>query len=163
MEDAIFDQMKREIPHLRRYARFLTRDLDQAEDLVQDALERAITRVDRFREGSNLRSWMFTIMHNLHIDGCRSTKRRGVHIPMEDWTEGVSHPAPQPWNMEAREFVRDFDRLSQSEQNVVMMVGVHGFKYEEAAQRLGLAVGTVKSRLFRARLSLREMNGSTKH
>ncbi|WP_281302009.1 MULTISPECIES: sigma-70 family RNA polymerase sigma factor [unclassified Iodidimonas] len=160
MKHAILEQIKHEIPHLRRYARSLTRDLDQADDLLQDSLERAISRQDFFREGSNLRSWMFTIMHNMHIDQCRSLRRRGVHIPMEEWGEGMSHPAPQPWTVELEEFSRSFDRLSEPEQSVVLLVGVCGYKYHEAADHLGLAVGTVKSRLFRARDSLRDMQKS---
>lgn len=161
-KDDILDAMEEEIPHLRRYARALTRDAVNSDDLVQDALERAISRMHRFREGTNLRSWLFTVMHNVHIDQCRKAKRQGVKIPLEDWTRDTEQEPTQPWASEIRDFSRNFKRLRKSEQDVLTLVGLEGLKYEEAADRLNVAIGTVKSRLFRARENLKQM-GSSAH
>lgn len=156
MDAATLDRLKDEIPHLRRYARSLTHDVDHADDLVQDVLERGLLRIDRFRKGTNLRSWMFAIMHNMHIDQCRKSRRHGVHVPMEDWMDQVAQPAPQLWSSAFSDFLDGVGRLKKSERAVLLLVGLHGFKHEEAADRLGIAVGTVKSRLFRARAALRD-------
>jgi len=157
MSRAIFGEMESQIPHLRRYARALTRDPEAADDLVQDALERAIARIDKFQEGTDLRSWMFTIMHNLHIDRCRRRQRRGIHVPLEEWSADADQPAHQPARIALRELDSHFDRLGANEEAVMRLVGLRGLKYEEAAAVLGVAVGTVKSRLFRARESLKRM------
>ena len=157
MTPALLDTMEHQIPHLRRYSRALTRDREAADDLVQDTLERTISRLEKFREGTDLRSWMFTIMHNVHIDQCRRQRRRGIDVPVEDWTPDSHHPAPQPWYIELRNLGENFDRLRDSEQDVIRLVGLQGLKYEEAARELGVKVGTIKSRLFRARATLRRM------
>jgi len=157
MSLALLDSMESQIPHLRRYARALARDTEAADDLVQDTLERAISRLEKFRDGTDLRSWLFTIMHNMHIDRYRRNRRRGTHIPIEDWTPESHQPASQPWHVELERLNANFDRLRDGEREVVRLVGLHGLKYEEAADELGIKVGTVKSRLFRARESLRRM------
>lgn len=155
MGTAAFDQIGREIPHLRRYAKSLTHDPDRAEDLVQDVLVRGMARIDGFRPNSNLRTWMFAIMYNLFIDQCRQSKRRGVHVPVEDWMHRIEQPAAQMWNSALGDLANGFDKLNESEQAVLFLVGFEGLKYEEAAKSLGIAVGTVKSRLSRARATLR--------
>lgn len=147
--------LREEIPHLRRYARSLTHDIDRADDLVQDVLERGISRIESFHSGSNLRTWMFAIMHNLYIDQCRRDKRCGIHLPVEDWMDLIEQPAAQIWNSALDDFAKGFEKLKKTEQTVLFLVGLEGLKYEEAADRLGIAVGTVKSRLSRARASLR--------
>jgi len=157
MSPAILDQMEQQIPHLRRYARALTRDPDAADDLVQDALERAISRLDRFREGTDLRSWMFTIMHNLYVDHCRRRQRRGVQVPLEEWTPRAHQAASQPDAVALGDLSDNLERLRASERDVIRLVGLEGMKYEDVARSLGVKVGTVKSRLFRARESLRRM------
>jgi len=83
-ERDFLDGLEELLPHLRRYARALTRDPDGADDLVQDTLERAIARRDRYRPGTSLRSWSFTLMHNLHIDQCRGRQRRGPVLPYDE-------------------------------------------------------------------------------
>jgi len=157
MSLAVLDSMEDQIPHLRRYARALTRDPEAADDLVQDTLERAISRLDKFRDGTDLRSWMFTIMHNMYIDDCRRWQRRGPQIPIEEWTPESHQPAVQPWRIELGNLHANFKYLRSGEQDVIRLIGFQGLKYEEAAEELGIAVGTVKSRLFRARATLRRM------
>jgi len=157
-ERDFLDGLEELLPHLRRYARALTRDPDGADDLVQDTLERAIARRDRYRPGTSLRSWSFTLMHNLHIDQCRGRQRRGPVLPYDEtFDPRVADGEPmQFWAINLREFLSEFRRLRQDEQEVMLLVGVRGMAYHEAARQLGIALGTVKSRVFRARARLRE-------
>lgn len=143
-----------EIPYLRRYARILANGTDAADDLVQDALERAIARFDRFQQGTNLRAWLFTILHNIRCDQHRRVVRRPVEIPIDD----VHQPSTRPSQADAlhlADFRRAFARLSEPHREVLVLVGVEGMDYQRAAEILGVEVGTVKSRVFRARESLR--------
>jgi len=155
------------IPALRRYARALVRDSDRADDLVQDCLERGISRFGQFQPGTNLRTWLFTILHNLHCDNMRRQNRRGVHVSFDDWMETaqttIQTGAEQPRAMHLRDFRRTFGGLQEKDQQILLLIGVEGFTYEEAAQVLDVAVGTVKSRLFRARdrLKTREFEMNT--
>jgi len=157
-QDARFlDDLQWTLPHLRRYARSLTRDSTLADDLVQDTLERAIARRRHFRTGSNLRSWTFTLMHNLHIDQCRRNRRRQATSFEETQSRKTeSAPPNQLWALQLQDLARCLERLRSDEQEVLLLVGVRGLAYEEAARELGIALGTVKSRLFRARMHLRE-------
>ncbi|RMF14025.1 MAG: RNA polymerase sigma factor [Alphaproteobacteria bacterium] len=150
------------MPHLRRYARALTRDPESADDLVQDALERAISRLEKFEPGTDLRSWMFTIMHNIFIDHCRRAKRQGASVPIEEWMKNAHAGPTQITALEVRDLADHLDRLSEHERRVVELVAIDGKKYEEAAEELGVAVGTIKSRLFRARENLRRMQNDGK-
>lgn len=143
------------IPALHRYARSLAGSADRADDLVQDCLERAVAHFDQFRPGTNLRAWMFTILHNVHCDQCRQVARRGVQVPIEDCAQELRSPAPQAKQLEFGEFSRAFDALSEPHRRVLVLAGLEGLSCEETATRLHVAVGTVKSRLFRARASLR--------
>lgn len=150
------------IPALRRYARALVRDADKADDLVQDCLERSVSRFFQFQPGTNLRTWLFTIMHNLHCDALRRTQRRGPHVPINEWEAGAQYPATQSSTIEIREFERAFARLTKRDQHLLFLIGVEGFSYEEVAEVLGIAVGTVKSRLFRARERLRALQETSR-
>lgn len=144
-----------EIPYLRRYARILAGGTDAADDLVQDGLERAISRFDRFQRGTNLRAWLFTILHNIRCDQHRRVVRRPVEVPIDD---AVHQPSTRPSQADAlhlADFQRAFARLSEPHREVLLLVGVEGMDYQRAAAVLGVEVGTVKSRVFRARESLR--------
>jgi len=157
-EREFLDELQEAIPHLRRYARSLTSGRADADDLVQDTLERAIARQDRYREGSNLRSWTFTLMHNLHIDGCRRARRQRHLADFEEDRSSLAtrEPPRQLWALHLKDFSECFRHLRSDEQDVLLLVGLKGLPYEEAARQLGIALGTVKSRLFRARVHLRE-------
>jgi RNA polymerase sigma-70 factor (ECF subfamily) len=144
-----------QIPALNRYARSLAGSADKADDLVQDCLERAVAHFDQFRPGTNLRAWLFTILHNVHCDQRRQAARRGVQVPIEDCAQELRCPAPQPKQLEIREVRRAFDGLSEPHRQVLILAGLEGLSCEEAAAQLHVAVGTVKSRLFRARANLR--------
>jgi RNA polymerase sigma-70 factor, ECF subfamily len=144
-----------EIPYLRRYARALAGNAEAADDLVQDGLERAIERFDQFRPGTNLRAWLFTILHNMRCDQHRRLVRRPMEIPIDDAAQQTSTRASQADALYLADFRRAFARLSEPHREVLALVGLEGLDYQHAASILGVEVGTVKSRVFRARECLR--------
>jgi RNA polymerase sigma-70 factor, ECF subfamily len=145
-----------QVPRLRRYARALTGDRNTADDLVQDTLERALSRFHLWREGSDLRAWLFTIMHNIYVNQIRSRIRR-QHEALE--TEPAVEAAPEPDWLEIRDLEAALARLPEEQRAVVLLVGLEQFTYEETARVLGVPTGTVMSRLSRARERLRLMLG----
>lgn len=145
-----------EIPRLRRYARALHRDRDAADDLVQDCLERALLRLDNWRTGESPRRWLFTIMHHLFVDQVRKTKRRAevVMLTLED-SEALASPSEQHENVASREIMDALQAISPDRRAALLMVGVEGFSYAEAATMLGVPAGTLMSRIARGREELR--------
>ncbi len=145
-----------EIPRLRRYARALLRDRDAADDLVQDCLERALSRIDNWRTGDNPRRWLFTIMHHLFVDQKRRVNRRSevVMTTLED-SEALSAPADQADSVASREIMDALQTLSPERRAALVAVGIEGFSYAEAAAMLGIPAGTVMSRVARGREELR--------
>jgi RNA polymerase sigma-70 factor, ECF subfamily len=139
------------IPALRRYARSLTGDADQAEDLVQDSLERALSRIHLYQEGTNLRRWVFTILHNRFCDIARRNRRQGRAIPIHEWDGDVAIGPRQSERMEVLDLQKALNRLPETDRKVIQLAALDGLSHEETAQALGVAIGTVKSRLFRAR------------
>ena len=153
-ESAITQQ----IPRLRRYARALAGDRSAADDLVQDTLERGLSRFHLWRQGSDLRAWLFTIMHNIFVNQARSRARR-YHESIETDPEADALRAPEPDWLELRDIASALARLPQEQRAVVLLVGLEQFTYDEAAQVLGVPIGTVMSRLSRARERLRALLG----
>jgi RNA polymerase sigma-70 factor (ECF subfamily) len=142
------------LPRLRRYARALTGDVNRADDLVQDTLERALAKLDLWQPGSDLRAWLFTLMHNLFVNQIRI--RRPQETVMEDaLDEAVS--GGQMEAMHARDIHAALARLPDEQRAVLLLVGLEQFGYAEAAQVLGVPTGTVMSRLSRARERMRQM------
>ncbi len=143
-----------EIPHLRRYALFLSRDAATAEDLVQDCVLTAIARAEQYRSEFALRPWLFAILRNTFFNQLR----RGKHQPLVDEETARDHGPVISGNQEASvqlgELQSALDRLSPEHRDIILKVAVEGFTYEEAAQTLGVPVGTVRSRLARARVAL---------
>jgi RNA polymerase sigma-70 factor (ECF subfamily) len=156
---ALLDRLKDEIPHLRRFARSLTHEADRAEDLVQDCLERAIEKMDQFHPGTDLRSWLFAILKNSFIDKKRALARRGIQVSLEDWSSAASHRPEQPDRLEFRAVLDAMDALRREERDVIDYVVFEGLRYREVSDRLHVAIGTVKSRLARARHSLADLTG----
>lgn len=143
------------IPQLRRYALSLTRDRHAADDLVQDVLLRAIERQKQYVPGTNLRAWLFTIMHNIFVDQVRRAKPVRTAVPLDDLRLSLaSAGAQEPW-IELKELAGVLDRLPLEQKATLFLVGLEGLSYEEAATVTGVAVGTVKSRVSRAREALR--------
>lgn len=142
------------LPRLRRYARTLVKDRDLADDLVQDTCERAWAKAATFRGGDDARPWLFRIMHNLHIDQYKS-KRPPIHA-LDDVPE-VPVRATQADHLELRDIGRAFERLPAEFREILLLVAAEGMSYEEVAHTLTIPVGTVMSRLSRARARLRAL------
>lgn len=149
-------EIEQHIGPLRRYARALLRDRTDADDLVQDALTRALSRSDRFQPGTNLRAWLFTILHNLHANHVRRKVTAPAVTPVGDAALHVATPAGQDDHMELRDMARGLALLPPEQRQVLLLVALEGLRYEEVATVLGIPVGTVMSRLSRAREALRQ-------
>jgi RNA polymerase sigma-70 factor (ECF subfamily) len=146
------------IPALRRYARALLRDRESADELVQDCLERVIARWAQRREAEDTRSWVFAILHNLAVQRMRQQSRRGLHLAIDDIDEAtLGMPAQQEHRVRHHELMRALDGLSEEQRAVLLLVAVEDLSYAEAAAALGIPVGTVMSRLARARQRLHRM------
>jgi RNA polymerase sigma-70 factor (ECF subfamily) len=146
-----------QIPRLRRYARALTGDRAAADDLVQDTLERALSRFHLWRRGSDLRAWLFTIMHNIFVNQVRS-RMRYPHEPLDEPAVDRLQYREPDWS-ELRDIGSALARLPIEQREVVLLVGLEQFTYEEAARVLEIPIGTVMSRLSRARERLRALLG----
>ncbi|MEZ5908041.1 MAG: sigma-70 family RNA polymerase sigma factor [Hyphomicrobiaceae bacterium] len=151
------DAIAAEIPRLRRYARALTGDESEAEDLVQDCLERAISRIAQWRDDESPRKWLLAILHNLHVDGVRRRARRPLHVDL-DKAEHVA-AAPGSDSGSGRDLEAALRSLPGEQLQVVLLVGLEGLSYAEAADVAGVPVGTVMSRLSRGRDRLRQLLG----
>jgi RNA polymerase sigma factor (sigma-70 family) len=144
------------IPQLRRYARALTGDTWSADDLVQDTLERACDRWHLWQGGTDLRAWLFTLMHNLFVDGARRTMRQSSR--RVDFDERAEQVAAPPSGVEhALDLQRCLLRLPEEQREVLLLVTLHDLSYEEVARITCAPLGTVMSRLSRARARLREL------
>jgi RNA polymerase sigma-70 factor (ECF subfamily) len=144
------------IPDLRRYARTLTADAWAADDLVQDTLERACKGWQLWTAGSALRAWLFTVMHNLFVDGARRALRQQHHrVDVDDVADELVAPARTPEH--AMDLQRCLLRLPPEQREVLLLVTVQDLGYGEVARITGVPIGTVMSRLSRARSRLREL------
>ena len=156
------DQVTPHIPRLRRYARALISDVVSADDLVQDTLERALSKFSLWRRNSDLRAWLFTIMHNVYVNQGRAASRR-AHL-MVDAQEADSPvvQASQEDELALRDMNRALSQLPDEFREVVLLVGLEQMSYDEVARILGIPKGTVMSRLSRGRDKLRQlMAGNT--
>jgi RNA polymerase sigma-70 factor (ECF subfamily) len=155
--DADFKQeLEALIPHLRAFARNLCGRPDVADDLAQDALLKAWAARKRYRAGTNMRAWVFVILRNQFLSQMRRARFKG------EWDESVaertlSSPAHQDHQMHLNDLQRALMRLPEAQREALVLVGAGGFSYEEAADICDCAVGTVKSRVARARAALDEM------
>ena len=156
---SFLDEIEACVPALRRYARALTRDADRADDLVQDCLERAIRKSALFRPRGPLRSWLFTILLNLHRNQARNASRRGAATPLDLLPVEPSVPAPQPGHIALAEMARAIGALPGEQREALLLIVLEDMPYAEAAAILGIPQGTLMSRLGRARAALRVMTG----
>ncbi len=159
----ILDQIEDCVPALRRYARALTHDPDLADDLVQDCLERAIRKRSLWRPSGSVRSWMFRILLNVHRSDLRKRRRRPASFPI-DILPGGDPPAPdaQSSRLALADTARAMQELPSEQREVLLLVAVEGMSYTEVAEVLSLPLGTVMSRLGRARSSLRQLTETGK-
>ena len=142
-----------QIPRLRRYARALTADRTSADDLVQDTLERAWEKLYMWRRGSDLRAWMFSIMHNTFINYIR--KNRIPTVSMDEDALEVPTRATQHDALEIRDLASAIAKLPNEYREVILLIGLEQMSYEEVSQVLNIPLGTVMSRLSRGREQLR--------
>ncbi|MBV8131791.1 MAG: sigma-70 family RNA polymerase sigma factor [Alphaproteobacteria bacterium] len=147
--------LEMEIPRLRRYARALTRDASRADDLVQSCLVRAIAKQHLWQPGTDLRAWLFTILHNQHVNDVRSLTREGVRVPVEDVAPILTIPPKATASLQLRDLERAIATLPKEQRQVILLVGLEGMSYEKVAVILRVPIGTVRSRLSRGRETLR--------
>jgi RNA polymerase sigma factor (sigma-70 family) len=146
-----------QLPGLRRFAGALLRgDGERADDLVQDTIERALSRWHLRRNDDNLRGWLYTILYNRFLTEQKRLRRRGWHGELNEETELPGIAGGQDSALEHRDLLRAFSSLPEEQRAVLLLVGVEDLSYDEAARVLGIPIGTVMSRLSRARERLRE-------
>jgi RNA polymerase sigma-70 factor (ECF subfamily) len=151
------------IPRLRRYARVLTGESSRADDLVQETLARAWEKRRLWAAGTDLRAWLFTIMHNVFVNQRATSRRDSMHVSLDDEDNGVSRElsvrSNQASRVELAEVVRELSRLPTEQREVLVLAAVEELRYEEIATALAIPIGTVMSRLSRAREKLRRALG----
>jgi RNA polymerase sigma-70 factor, ECF subfamily len=149
--------IEKQIPRLRRYARALTRNRERADDLVQDTLGRALIKEELWQPGTNLRAWLFTIMHNQNVNNVRRDVRESGALDIE----GISVALPATTDPTASRQMFELEcalaQLPLEQRQVILLVGLEGMSYQDAASILLIPVGTVRSRLSRGRDALRKL------
>jgi RNA polymerase sigma-70 factor, ECF subfamily len=151
--------LEAEIPRLRRYARALTHDPARADDLLQSCLVRAVAKQHLWQEGTDLRAWLFTILHNQHVNDVRRSVREGTSVAVEDVSSALPVEPNAMDRLQLRDLHRALGRLPEEQRQVILLVGLEGMRYEEVADILGIPIGTVRSRLSRGRDTLRIVMG----
>jgi len=148
------ERMVELIPRLRRYARALVGDRATADDLVQDTLERAWAKLHLYRRGTDLRAWLFTVMHNVHVNRVRAARPTD---PLEEEMPELAQRASQGDALLVRDLERAIARLPAEQRAVLLLVTLEEMSYDAVARTLDIPIGTVMSRLSRAREKLRVM------
>lgn len=149
------DRIAAEIPHLRRYARALVRDRESADDLVQDTLERALRKHHLWRPTGRLRSWLFRILYRLYLNQDRARRKSSKVVPLNSVAPPRALIASHDLGMHCRDVVEMLDTMPRDQRAILMLVALEQPGYKEGARILGIPVGTYRSRLSRARVSLR--------
>ena len=144
------------VPSLRAFGISLTGDVDRADDLVQDTLLRALSNIDRFERGTNLNAWLFTILRNLFHSEYRK-RRREVEDPDGSYALSLRTQPEQTAHVDFKDFQQALAKLPVDQREALILVGAEGLSYEQAAEICGVAVGTIKSRVNRARNRLAEL------
>ena len=156
IEPAVRDAMYAALPHLRAFAISLAGSLDRADDLVQETLLRALSNLNRFERGTNLQAWMFTILRNLFHSDYRK-RRREIEDPEGAFAEKLAVMPEQGAKLDFDDMRIALTKLSPEQREAILLVGAEGLTYEEAAVVCGVVVGTIKSRVNRARNRLAEL------
>lgn len=149
--------LEAEIPRLRRYARALTRDTARADDLVQSCLVRAIAKEHLWQPGTDLRAWLFTILHNQNVNEVRRAVREGVAVAIDDVAPVLTMASNAGPRLQLRDLEHAIGLLPEEQRQVILLVGLEGMRYEEVAAVLDIRIGTVRSRLSRGREMLRKL------
>src|SRR5436305_9650792 len=159
MENDFSRLVEAEIPRLRRYARALTRNVTRADDLVQSCLTRAVAKQHLWQPGTDLRAWLFTILHNQHVNDIRRAVREENNVSIDDIAPVASVQANAMDVLALRDLEAALAKLPGEQRQVILLVGLEGLAYEEVASILRVPVGTVRSRLSRGRDQLRALMG----
>lgn len=149
--------LEAEIPRLRRYARALLHDERRADDLVQDTLVRAIAKQHLWQVGTDLRAWLFTIMHNQHVNNLRRAVRERATVNMDDVASTLVATTDPTASRQLHELEMAIGRLPAEQRETILLVGLEGMRYDQAALILGVPIGTIRSRLSRGRDLLRKL------
>ena len=149
--------LEAENPRLRRYARALTRDAVRADDLVQSCLLRAVAKKHLWQVGTDLRAWLFTILHNQHVNDVRRAVREGITVSVEDVAPMLTIQSNAAASLQLRDLERAIAALPEEQRQVILLVGLEGMRYEDVAKILDIPIGTVRSRLSRGRDMLRRL------
>jgi len=156
LDEQTRDSILSAIPNLRAFAISLSGNVDRADDLVQETVLRALANIDSFQPGTNMSAWLFTILRNLFRSEYRK-RRREVEDATGMYAESMKSQPEQASRLEFEELRAALARLPDDQREAVLLVGASGFSYEEAAAICGCAVGTIKSRVNRARNRLAEL------
>jgi RNA polymerase sigma-70 factor (ECF subfamily) len=151
--------LEAELPRLRRYARALTRDASRADDLIQDTLVRALAKQHLYQDGTNLRAWLFTLMHNQHVNNARRNVREDNSLDVDTMAAHLVAVTDPTASRQLRELDEAIGKLAIEQRQVILLVGLEGMSYEETAAILNVPIGTVRSRLSRGREALRRLMG----
>jgi RNA polymerase sigma-70 factor (ECF subfamily) len=149
--------IEQQIPRLRRYARALTRGRDRADDLVQDTLGRALIKENFWQPGTNIRAWLFTIMHNQNVNNVRQYIRESAVVDLEQISTKLTATTDPTGSRKMFELERALAQLPLEQRQVILLVGLEGMSYQDAAGILTIPIGTVRSRLSRGRDVLRRL------
>jgi RNA polymerase sigma-70 factor, ECF subfamily len=147
------DSILQSIPHLRAFAMSLTGNADQADDLVQEAIVRGLAHIEQFQPGTNMQAWLFTILRNQFYTAHRKT-RREVEDPEGGLARRLAVPAEQTGHLDVEDLKVALTKLPIEQREALLLVAAQGFSYEEAARICGTRIGTLKSRIHRARAEL---------
>jgi RNA polymerase sigma-70 factor (ECF subfamily) len=150
-------RLEGEIPRLRRYARALTRNAVRADDLVQETLVRALNKGHLWQPGTDLRAWLFTIMHNQIVNEIRRAIRDDATVDLENCSAILTATTDPTASRQLRELDHALAQLPEEQRQVILLVGLEGMSYEDAAAILDVPIGTIRSRLSRGRESLRKL------
>src|SRR3954447_11936626 len=159
MESDFGRLVEAEIPRLRRYARALTRNVTRADDLVQSCLTRAVAKQHLWEAGTDLRAWLFTILHNQHVNEIRRAVREENNVSIDEIASVASVKAKAMDVLGLRDLQAALGKLPAEQRQVILLIGLEGMGYEEVASILRVPVGTVRSRLSRGRDQLRALMG----
>jgi len=152
----IKNEIVRHIPHLRRFARALVNGVEVADDLVQDCLERAWAKRDKWDSRRDMRPWLFSIMHSVYANNARRYKRTPSMISYSELDDAAAAP-DEHVELTMTDLQRALDQVSDEHREILLLIGLEQMSYKDSAEVLGIPIGTVMSRLMRARKRLREL------
>ena len=151
----VYEEIVGLVPQLHRYASRLCRDRSAADDLLQESIARALAKSRLFKPGTNLRAWVFTIMHNVFVSWCRHQKSVAFPMDPEIAAARLSVPPTQELTLEVNALIRAMKGIPDTQRDAVLMAGYDGMTYENIAEHLNIPIGTIKSRVSRGRTALR--------